>query len=77
LCACWVPKILTDEHRVKRQGSALQFLSRYEEEGDNFLSRIVTGGTRFGFLMSPLNQNNKVWSGDIPHRHQRKRANRH
>ncbi|KAL4143360.1 hypothetical protein QTP88_005698 [Uroleucon formosanum] len=53
LCARWVPKILTDEHRVKRQGSALQFLSRYEEEGDKFLSRIVTGNETWVSHVTP------------------------
>jgi len=43
LCACWVPKMLTEEHKLKRQASALDFLTRYSEEGDNFLSRSVTG----------------------------------
>ena len=28
LCARWVPKILTEEHRSKRQASALDFLTR-------------------------------------------------
>jgi len=32
LCACWVPKMLTEEHRLKRQASALDFLTRYSEE---------------------------------------------
>jgi len=27
LCACWVPKMLTDDHKTKRMGSALKFLS--------------------------------------------------
>jgi hypothetical protein len=32
-----------DEHKMKRQASALTFLTRYSEQGDDFLSRIVTG----------------------------------
>ena len=43
LCARWVPKMLTEEHRLKRQASALDFLTRYSEVGDNILSRVVTG----------------------------------
>lgn len=43
LCARWVPKMLTDEHKKKRLGSALTFLTRYSDEGDEFLNRIVTG----------------------------------
>jgi len=37
LCARWVPKILTDDHKTKRMGSALKFLTRYAQEGDQFL----------------------------------------
>jgi hypothetical protein len=29
LCARWLPKILTDDHKTKRMGSALKFLTRY------------------------------------------------
>ena len=43
LCAHWVPKILTEEHKLKWQAGALDFMTRYSEEGDNFLSRVVTG----------------------------------
>ena len=41
LCTRWVPKMLTEKHKLKRQASALDFLTRYSEEGDNFLSRVV------------------------------------
>ncbi|GFV16023.1 histone-lysine N-methyltransferase SETMAR [Trichonephila clavipes] len=43
LCARWVPKILTDSHKTKRMGCALEFLTRYHEGGEDFLSQIVTG----------------------------------
>ena len=29
LCARWVPKMLTDDHKTKRMGPALKFLTRY------------------------------------------------
>ena len=35
--------MLTEEHRLKRQASALDSPTRYSEEGDDFLSRVVTG----------------------------------
>ncbi|XP_035228998.1 histone-lysine N-methyltransferase SETMAR-like [Stegodyphus dumicola] len=38
-----VPKILTEQHQTKRMGSALQFLTRYTESGEEFLTQIVTG----------------------------------
>ncbi|GFX33390.1 uncharacterized protein TNCV_812521 [Trichonephila clavipes] len=34
LCARWVPKLLTEEHKKKRMGFALDFLTRYAEAGD-------------------------------------------
>ena len=43
LCARWVPKNLTPEHKTKRLGAALTFLQRYHDDGDGFLDRIVTG----------------------------------
>lgn len=43
LCSRWVPRLLSDEHKTKRMGCALEFLGRYHEEGDVFLENIVTG----------------------------------
>ena len=43
LCAHWVLKLLTEEHKLKRHSSVLDLLTRYSEEGDNFLRRVVTG----------------------------------
>ncbi|GFW89329.1 histone-lysine N-methyltransferase SETMAR [Trichonephila clavipes] len=42
LCAHWVPRLLTEEHKLKRMACALDFLDRYHKEGDQFLERIVT-----------------------------------
>ena len=42
-CARWVPKVLTEEHKLKRQASLLEVLTQYIEEGENFLSHVVTG----------------------------------
>jgi hypothetical protein len=42
VCTCWVPKMLTDNHNMKHTGSALKFLSRNAQEGDEFLDSIVT-----------------------------------
>ncbi|GFT31828.1 histone-lysine N-methyltransferase SETMAR [Trichonephila clavipes] len=43
LCARCVPRLLTEEHKLKRMACALDFLDRYHKEGDQFLERIVTG----------------------------------
>lgn len=42
VCAQWVPKQLTDQHKELRMGLALQHLFRYHED-PAFLHRIVTG----------------------------------
>ncbi|GBN58696.1 hypothetical protein AVEN_131843-1 [Araneus ventricosus] len=39
----WVPKLLTEDHKNKRFECSLNFLTRYNEEGDATLSRIVKG----------------------------------
>ncbi|GBM41608.1 Mariner Mos1 transposase [Araneus ventricosus] len=36
--------MFTDVHKTKRLGSALTFLTRYSEDGNEFLNKIVTGG---------------------------------
>ena len=49
LCARWVSKMLTDDHKTKRMGYALKFLTRYAQEGDEFLDSTVTGNETWGF----------------------------
>jgi len=53
LCARWVPKILTYDHKTKQMGSALKFLTHYAQEGDEFLDSIVTGDETWGFHHTP------------------------
>jgi len=53
LGARWVPKMLTDDHKTKRMGSALKVLTRYAQEGDEFLDSIVTGDETLGFHHTP------------------------
>ncbi|GBO06189.1 hypothetical protein AVEN_33758-1 [Araneus ventricosus] len=36
LCSHWVLKMLVDVHKMKQLGSALTFLTRYSEEGNEF-----------------------------------------
>ncbi|GFV77098.1 mariner Mos1 transposase [Trichonephila clavipes] len=43
LCSRLVPRLLTPEHKEKMFAISLDFLIHYEEEGDDMLSRIVTG----------------------------------
>ena len=62
LCARWVPKMLTDDHKTKRMVSALKFLTRYAQEGDEFLDSIVTGEETWVFhLTSESKQQSLQW----------------
>jgi hypothetical protein len=45
--------MLTDDHKMKRMGSALKFLTCYAQEGDEFLESIVTGDETWGFRYTP------------------------
>ena len=45
--------MLTNDHKTKRMGSALKFLTRYAQEGDEFLDSIVTGDETWGFHHTP------------------------
>ncbi|GFV95630.1 histone-lysine N-methyltransferase SETMAR [Trichonephila clavipes] len=53
LCARWVPKLLTEGHKKKRMGFALDFLTRYAEAGDEFLDHIVTGEETWVYHHTP------------------------
>jgi len=43
VCARWVPRMLTQEHKEQRMQVFQDLLNQYEAEGDNFLDRIITG----------------------------------
>jgi hypothetical protein len=43
VCARWVPRSLTEEHKEQREIICSEFLARYEAEGDDFLTTIVMG----------------------------------
>jgi len=53
LCARWVPKILTDDHKTKRMDSALKFLTCCAQGESEFLDSIVTGDETWGFHHTP------------------------
>jgi hypothetical protein len=52
LCSRWVPKMLTDEHKMKWH-SSLTFLTQYSEQGDDFLSHIVIGDETWVLHITP------------------------
>ena len=43
VCARWVPRLLTEDHKGQRKAITSELLQRYRHEGDDFLLRIVTG----------------------------------
>ena len=43
LCALWVLKMLTEDNKLEHQGITLDFLTHCSEEGENFLSHVITG----------------------------------
>ena len=43
LCARWVPKQLTREHKAERMESPLTFVQRCSDDGEEFLDRVITG----------------------------------
>ncbi|KAG5311603.1 SETMR methyltransferase, partial [Pseudoatta argentina] len=43
LSARWVPKQLTDQHKLNRVEAGQEFLRRYKLHGDEFLRSVVTG----------------------------------
>ena len=53
LCARWVLRMITDDDKTKRMGSALKFLTLCAQEGDEFLDSIVTGDETWVFHYPP------------------------
>ena len=49
----WVPKMLTDDHKMQRLMASRASLRRYKKEGDAFLSRIVTTDETWVFHYEP------------------------
>ena len=49
----WVPKMLTDDHKMQRLMASRASLRRYRKEGDVFLSRIVTTDETWVFHFEP------------------------
>ncbi|GFY24342.1 uncharacterized protein TNCV_1013911 [Trichonephila clavipes] len=56
LCSRWVPRLLAAEHKEKRFAISLDFLIRYEEEGYDILSRIMTGDETWVSHITPESQ---------------------
>lgn len=53
VCARWVPKMLTEDHKKSRVESSREFLDRFANEGDAFLDSIVTGDETWVYHLTP------------------------
>jgi histone-lysine N-methyltransferase SETMAR len=51
--AKWVPRMLTDAHKETRKPVCSEFLVQYENGGDDFLAKIVTGVETWLHLFEP------------------------
>ena len=51
----WVPRQLIPEHKAKRMESAFTFLQRYQDDGDEFLDRTITGDQTWVAYITPGN----------------------
>ena len=68
VCARWVPMILTDNNKTHRMGATLEFLDRYNTDGD-FLKSIVTGDeTWILYDMPKRKQQSQQWITQIVQR---------
>ncbi len=62
VCARWVPKLLTDEHKQNRMAAIIEFLSQYHAEGQSLFDRIVTGNEKWIHHFTPeTKQASMVW----------------
>ena len=53
LWARWIPKMLSECQKAQRVESCLRFVQRFEREGEDFLSRIVTADETWISLYEP------------------------
>jgi histone-lysine N-methyltransferase SETMAR len=53
VCARWVPRSLTEEHKEQRKIVFSELLARYEAEGEDFLSTIVTSDKTWIYHFQP------------------------
>lgn len=76
VCARWVPRILTDRHKETRKTIAINLLHRYETEGEEFLSNIVTGDETWVHFFYQNPRGNQ-WNGITQHRRQERSSKVH
>jgi hypothetical protein len=58
--ACWVPKILTKEHKRKRMAAPLENLCHYQEEGELFVESIIMGEETWVYEFTSESKRNSI-----------------
>ncbi|PNF23461.1 hypothetical protein B7P43_G08383 [Cryptotermes secundus] len=53
VCACWVLRLLTEDHKGQRKAIISELLQRYRHEGSAFLLCIVTGDESWFHHLEP------------------------
>ena len=62
VCSTWIPHLLTSLQRYERVEGCEELLALYEEEGNDFISRIITGDKScFYYYQSESKQSSKQW----------------
>ncbi|UYV72795.1 hypothetical protein LAZ67_10000753 [Cordylochernes scorpioides] len=62
VCAIWVPKMLTEDHKRQRVEAAQKFLDCHETDGEEFMDSIVTGDETWVHYTTPeTKEQSKQW----------------
>ncbi|UYV61530.1 hypothetical protein LAZ67_1005174, partial [Cordylochernes scorpioides] len=62
VCARWVPRLLLENHKQQRMEAARAFLEMHQRDGDQLLSRIVTGDESWVHHSTPeTKRQSMVW----------------
>ncbi|UYV64643.1 hypothetical protein LAZ67_3001454 [Cordylochernes scorpioides] len=63
VCAIWVPKMLTEDHKRQRVYVAQKFLDCHKTDGEEFLDSIVTGDVTWVHYTTPeTKEQSKQWN---------------
>lgn len=62
VCARWIPRLMSEENKIKRVSVSKKFLARFRREGDSFLDRIITTDETWLFLYDPeTKEQSSIW----------------
>ncbi|UYV60831.1 hypothetical protein LAZ67_1002488 [Cordylochernes scorpioides] len=62
VCARWVPRLLSENHKQQRMEAARDFLEMHQRDGDQLFSRIVTGDESWVHHSTPeTKRQSMVW----------------